>query len=130
MKNVTWERWTRDELTQLAYLMLKSTSKGANISDAAKQASTKVNRTWQACVYQYNTNLRGKGLLEAYSQEYKIKNYPVTIADAVEKMVAIKPRTSKITVHGASVSHTAEILVDTEQILVARAADFIITIEK
>lgn len=130
MKSVTWERWTRDELTQLAYLMLKSTSKGANISDAAKQASRKVNRTWQACVYQYNTNLRSKGMLEVFSQEYKIKMHPVTIAEAVEKMVAPEPRTSKITVHLGSQSHTADILVDTSQILVAKAADVIITIEK
>jgi hypothetical protein len=154
---VKYQHWTKEEMALLAHLMGVAFNAGKNQSEAAEFASSKLGRSKLACLGQYQSKMRGKplsiwallpepGELETpleqgldtdidkepdYTKSYSfvddlmngMRGEP-TIFEYEEVQEPIK-----ITVHDGETTAEAEILIDKNDLVVAKVKGLIITIE-
>jgi len=136
-KESKYQHWTREEQALLAHLMGVAFNAGKNQSEAAEFASSKLGRSQAACMGQYQTKMRGKPLsiwaLE--SEEEPVEEQAAPEAETsgdYDIDVASNDTTNdiKITLHWGDSVHTAEVLINTGSVVVAKAMGVVITIEK
>lgn len=150
-----YQPWTKEEMALLAHLMGVAFNAGKNQSEAAEFASLKLGRSKLACLGQYQAKMRGKSLsiwsllpepgeletpIESGS-DYDIepdytKSYSF-VDDLAHKMqnpegytsMFTDPKVPNIIVHSGEEQMSAEILVNTPDVIVVKAKGLIITIE-
>jgi hypothetical protein len=155
---VKYQHWTKEEIALLANLMSKAFNAGKNQTEAAEFASQKLGRSKLACLGQYQAKMRGKSLSDfAYPGEEvempadlgsdtdidKEPDYTKSFSfvdDLMHKMQNPEGYKSifeykevqepiKITVHDGETTAEAEILIDKNDVVVAKVKGLIITIE-
>ena len=149
---VKYQHWTRDELALLANLMSKAFNAGKNQQEAAEFASAKLGRSPKSCLAQYHSKMRNRPLSDwaIESEEEEVIETPVDlgdtdidkepdykksfsfVSDLLNSLVGeeeTKPDPIKITVHDGDFSQEAEILIDKNDVVVAKVKGLIITIE-
>jgi hypothetical protein len=133
-----YQHWTSEEMALLAHLMSTALNAGSNQSEAAAFASSKLGRSTTACLGQYHAKMRNKplsiwALPEPGEPEWEIEAptdlQPEEVTEVVDT-VSNDTSNMKITLHWGDSVHTAEILINTGNIVVAKATGVVITIEK
>jgi hypothetical protein len=152
---VKYQHWTKEEIALLANLMSKAFNAGKNQTEAAEFAATKLGRSKLACLGQYQAKMRGKSLSDfAYPGEEvempadlgsdtdidKEPNYTKSFSFVDDLMNGMRGKPTifefeevqepiKITVHDGETTAEAEILIDKNDVVVAKVKGLIITIE-
>ena len=156
---VKYQHWSKEEMALLAHLMGVAFNAGKNQSEAAEFASTKLGRSKLACLGQYQAKMRNNPLsIWALPTEEEVEtpadlgsdtdidkepDYTKSFSfvdDLMNKMRNPEGYTSvfgyeqvqepiKITVHDGETTAEAEILIDTNDVVVAKVKGLVITIE-
>lgn len=156
---VKYQPWTREEMALLANLMSKAFNAGKNQSEAAEFASHKLGRSKLACLSQFQSKMRGRGLLSDWALETEEKiETPADLGpdtdidkepDPAKKIASIQELINnlkgsenesifefeevqepvKITVHKGESTITPKILIDNGDVIVAKFKGYLITIE-
>jgi hypothetical protein len=152
---VKYQHWTKEEIALLANLMSKAFNAGKNQTEAAEFAATKLGRSKLACLGQYQAKMRGKSLSDfAYPGEEvempadlgsdtdidKEPDYTKSFSFVDDLMNGMRGKPTifefeevqepiKITVHDGETTAEAEILIDKNDVVVAKVKGLIITIE-
>jgi len=156
---VKYQQWTKEEMALLAHLMGVAFNAGKNQSEAAEFAATKLGRSKLACLGQYQSKMRGRPLSDwALEPEEEVEtpadlgsdtdidkepDYTKSFSfvdDLMHKMQNPEGYKSifeyeevqepiKITVHDGETTAEAEILIDKNDVVVAKVKGLIITIE-
>jgi hypothetical protein len=130
-----FQKWSKEEMALLAHLMSTAFNAGKNQSEAAEFASTKLGRSKSACMGMYHARMRNKPLsIWALPTEEEEEVQPEEVAQEEEEEVVetVSNDTSnmRITMHWGDTVHVAEILINTDRVVVAKATGVVITIEK
>jgi hypothetical protein len=153
---VKYQHWTKEEMALLAHLMGVAFNAGKNQSEAAAFAATKLGRSKLACLGQYQSKMRGRPLSDwALEPEEEVEtpadlgsdtdidkepDYTKSYSFVDDLMNAMRGEPSifeyeeiqepiKITVHDGETTVEAEILIDKNDVVVAKVKGLIITIE-
>ena len=152
---VKYQHWTKEEIALLANLMSKAFNAGKNQTEAAEFAATKLGRSKLACLGQYQAKMRGKSLSDfAYPGEEvempadlgsdtdidKEPDYTKSFSFVDDLMNGMRGKPTifeyeevqepiKITVHDGETTAEAEILIDKNDLIVAKVKGLVITIE-
>ena len=153
---VKYQQWTKEEMALLAHLMGVAFNAGKNQSEAAEFAATKLGRSKLACLGQYQSKMRGRPLSDwALEPEEEVEtpadlgsdtdidkepNYTKSFSFVDDLMNGMRGKPTifefeevqepiKITVHDGETTAEAEILIDKNDVVVAKVKGLIITIE-
>lgn len=152
-----FQHWTKEEMALLAHLMGTAFNAGKNQSEAAEFASNKLGRSKGACMGMYHAKMRNKPLSiwALPTEEEKVEtpadlgsdtdidkepDYTKSYSFVDDLMNAMRGEASvfnyeevqepiKITVHDGEHVVEAEILIDKNDVIVAKVKGLIITIE-
>jgi hypothetical protein len=153
---VKYQHWTKEEMALLAHLMGVAFNAGKNQSEAAEFASTKLGRSKLACLGQYQAKMRNNPLsIWALPTEEEVEtpadlgsdtdidkepDYTKSFSFVDDLMNGMRGKPTifeyeeiqepiKITVHDGETTAEAEILIDKNDVVVAKVKGLIITIE-
>jgi hypothetical protein len=154
---IKYQHWTKEEMALLAHLMGVAFNAGKNQSEAAEFASTKLGRSKLACLGQYQAKMRNNPLsiwaLPTEEEEVetsadlgsdtdidKEPNYTKSFSFVDDLMNGMRGKPTifeyeeiqepmKITVHDGETTAEAEILIDKNDLIVAKVKGLVITIE-
>jgi len=153
---VKYQHWTKEEMALLAHLMGVAFNAGKNQSEAAEFASTKLGRSKLACLGQYQAKMRNNPLsIWALPVEEEVEtpadlgsdtdidkepDYTKSFSFVDDLMNGMRGKPTifeyeeiqepiKITVHDGETTAEAEILIDKNDVVVAKVKGLIITIE-
>lgn len=153
---VKYQQWTKEEMALLAHLMGVAFNAGKNQSEAAEFAATKLGRSKLACLGQYQSKMRGRPLSDwALEPEEEVEtpadlgsdtdidkepNYTKSFSFVDDLMNGMRGKPTifeyeevqepiKITVHDGETTAEAEILIDKNDLIVAKVKGLVITIE-
>lgn len=126
-----FQKWSKEEMALLAHLMSTAFNAGCNQSEAAAFASSKLGRSTTACLGQYHARMRNKPLSiwALPTEEEEVQPEEVAQEEVVET-VSNDTSNMRITMHWGDAVHVAEILINTDRVVVAKATGVVITIEK
>jgi len=153
---VKYQHWTKEEMALLAHLMGVAFNAGKNQSEAAEFASTKLGRSKLACLGQYQAKMRNNPLsIWALPTEEEVEtpadlgsdtdidkepDYTKSFSFVDDLMNGMRGKPTifeyeeiqepiKITVHDGETTAEAEILIDKNDVVVAKVKGLVITIE-
>ena len=127
-----FQSWTKEEMALLAHLMGVAFNAGKNQTEAAIFAASKLGRSKLSCLGQYQSKMRGKPLSiwALPSDEEEVQPEEVKEQEVIETVSNDTTNDMKITMHWGDTVHVAEILINTDRVVVAKATGVVITIEK
>ena len=153
---VKYQHWTKEEMALLAHLFGVAFNAGKNQTEAAEFASTKLGRSKLACLSQYQAKMRNNPLsIWALPTEEEVEtpvdlgsdtdidkepDYTKSYSFVDDLMNGMRGKPTifeyeevqepiKITVHDGETTAEAEILIDTNDVVVAKVKGLVITIE-
>ena len=153
---VKYQHWSKEEMALLAHLMGVAFNAGKNQSEAAEFASTKLGRSKLACLGQYQAKMRNNPLsIWALPTEEEVEtpadlgsdtdidkepDYTKSFSFVDDLMNGMRGKPTifeyeevqepiKITVHDGETTAEAEILIDANDVVVAKVKGLVITIE-
>lgn len=152
-----FQHWTKEEMALLAHLMGTAFNAGKNQSEAAEFASNKLGRSKGACMGMYHAKMRNKPLSiwALPTEEEKVEtpadlgsdtdidkepDYTKSFSFVDDLMNGMRGKPTifeyeeiqepiKITVHDGETTAEAEILIDKNDVVVAKVKGLVITIE-